>query len=207
MSVELGDGIEFTGRCSSNGAWTPKYNFILRNSAGIEYAVNTNVEGGNYTAKSDAPCGKYEVLVHFHSFPVISTGTYLNGKKVEFVAGEFAEPDGAVGILKAYSQEYDTYIYQDGDRLVWYIGYDIEPATEIIYHIYTNDGSLLPSDRIQYGFDNRGFRPTGNNELAGVDGYRVFEKEIPTEYPITSITVGFNPGSGVTWSKSFRLSE
>ena len=60
---------------------------------------------------------------------------------------------------------------------------------------------------ISHGFDNRGFRPTGNNELAGVDGYRVFEKEIPTEYPVTSITVGFNPGSGVTWSKSFRLSE
>ena len=31
----------------------------------------------------------------------------------------------------------ETYIYQEGNKLIWYIGYDIVPTTEIIYHIYT----------------------------------------------------------------------
>ncbi len=203
--AELGEQLRFSGRCTSNGARTPPYTLLLRDEAGTEYAVETARNGESYSAKADAGEGKYEILVHFRLFPVIGTETYISGDRVEYVAGEVTEPAHATGILKAYSPEYDTYVYQDGDRIVWYIGCGLEPETEIIYHICTNDGEKLPADRIWFGFDNRGFHPGESSELESVDGYRVFEKEIPVEYPVTSITAGLDFGGGTGWSKSFRI--
>ena len=107
--------------------------------------------------------------------------------------------------LKAYSTKYDTYVFQKSDNLIWMIGYEIEPTTEIIYHIYTDEIGKLPENRIQFGFDNRGFRHGGENEQERKGRYRTFEKEIPTEYHVAYIIVGFNPGDGVVWSQAFRV--
>ena len=109
--------------------------------------------------------------------------------------------------LKAYSAAFDTYVFQKGDSLIWMIGYEIEPTTEIIYHIHTNEINKLPENRIQHEFDNRGFRPGGENELESSGRYRVFEKRIPGEYRVNYIVVGFNPGDGVAWSQAFRVKQ
>ena len=206
--VEVSNGLRFSGACFSNGARTPVYSLVLRDAAGKTYPVETETTGRRFLASATlnaAGEGEYEVLVNFRLFPVISTGTWLHDGRVKYVAGEPDEPENAAGILRAYSPEYDTFVYQDGDRIVWYIGYDIDPDTEILYHIFTNDGEQLPADRAEYGYDNRGFRPGGAEEQAKNGRYRVFEKEIPSEFPVTSIRVGFNPGDGVTWAQSFRI--
>ena len=72
--------------------------------------------------------------------------------------------------------------------------------------IYKNEKKKLPKDRQQYGFDNRGFlssvvdgRQCGN--------YRVFEAEIPTEYNITEIGIGFNIAGRITWRDRFRIMQ
>ena len=80
-------------------------------------------------------------------------------------------------VLRAYSAEYDAYVFQKGDMLIWLIGYEIEPTTEIIYHIRTDEPEKLPENRIQYGFDNRGFRSESENELESMVKYRVYEKK------------------------------
>ena len=205
--VKADDVLVFSGTCASNGARTPGYSLLLRDGEGTVYQTETEISGRTFRAKAAVPEGKYEILIRFRLFPLISTETFIHGDRVEYVAGEFREPVHASGILKAYSPEYDTFVYQDGGKIVWYIGYDIEPTTEIIYHLYTNDGEQLPVSRVEYGFDNRGFKLGEGNERESIDEYRVFEKEIATEYPVTSITVGFNPGEGITWMKSFRVTE
>ena len=43
------------------------------------------------------------------------------------------------------------------------------------------------------------------NELVGIDHYRVFEKEIPEEYHVAAVAVGFNTDGVVTWDDSFRV--
>ena len=42
-------------------------------------------------------------------------------------------------VLKAYSEAYDTCIYESNGSQIWLIGYDIEPSAEIIYHIFINE--------------------------------------------------------------------
>ena len=94
--------------------------------------------------------------------------------------------------FKTYVPEYDAFIYQTGNKLIWLIGADIGKNTEIIYHIRTNRPDLLPESRVKYNSDNRGFYVGGKNELERIGRYRVFEKDIPSEYPVTSIILGFN---------------
>ena len=114
-------------------------------------------------------------------------------------------PEGVV--LKAWNEEYDTLVYLDGNRVLWLIGTEIDKNTEVICHIHTDEPEKLPERRVQYGFDNRGFRvgdERAENELEGIDHYRVFEKEIPEEYHVTAIVVGFNTDGTITWTESFR---
>ena len=66
----------------------------------------------------------------------------------------------------------------------------------------------LPENRVQHGFDNRGFRAptgaTGDGKEVMIGHYRLFVRPLPTEYNVTSITVGFNPGNGIVWRDGFR---
>ena len=97
---------------------------------------------------------------------------------------------------------------QDVERLLWLIGTEIDKSTEVIYHIHTDEPEKLPENRVQYGFDNRGFRvgaERAENELEPIDLYRVFERKIPDEYNVTAIVVGFNTDGTITWSDSFRV--
>ena len=101
-------------------------------------------------------------------------------------------------ILRSYIPEYDTFIYQVQNKIVWLIGKEINPQTEIVYHLVTDKPHLLPEWRRHYNFDNRGFRSGDKWERECIGRYRVFEKEIPSEFPITSIRVGFDlDGNGV----------
>ena len=107
-------------------------------------------------------------------------------------------------IIKAFIPEYDAYIFQDGRKLFWLIGADIDRRTEIIFHIHTDRPELLPESRKKSGFDNRGFRVGYACERDRIGKYRVFEKDIPSEYPITCFRVGFNT-EGAVVSRTFQL--
>lgn len=88
------------------------------------------------------------------------------------------------------------------------IGTEIDKKTELIYHIHTDEPEKLPEKRVQYGFDNRGFRAgaeRAENEFERIGHYRVFEKEISEEYHVTAIVVGFNTDGTITWADSFRV--
>ena len=183
---------------------TPSYTILIDS---IE--ATTVVDGQVFRAEVSRIDHKAEVQVKFRGFPAMPTGIWINDDRIEYVVVEIPVIDGLpeTAVLKAWNEEYDTLVYQDGYRLLWLIGSVIDKNTEIIYHIHTTEPEMLPEKRIQYGFDNRGFRAgveRAENELEGIDHYRVFEKEIPQDYNVTAVVVGCNTDGSITWSDSSR---
>lgn len=209
-SVAEDDGkIDIEGECFLYDRATPAYMLIIGGSE-----ASTTVEDKKFRATVDQLDEKAEVEIRFKGYPAMPTGVWIKpsatGFAIEYVAGEVplikGLPEGAV--LKVWNEEYDTLIYQDVDRLLWLIGTEIDKNTEVIFLIQTNEKEKLPQRRVQYGFDNRGFRvgtERADNELEGIEHYRVFEKEIPKEYHVTAIVVGFNTDGMITWNDSFRI--
>ena len=166
-------------------------------------------------ATADALRGTHEVYVLFQGYQPISTKTWISGDQVEYVPNA-PKPDITgtdleflldTGVLKEYNAYYDTYVYQVNNCLYWLIGKDFDAS--IIYHLYTEERENLPENRIQYGFDNRGFRIGSEKELTGTMNcgkYRVFSDIIPSEYSVTAIAVGMNKGPDVFWREYFRPS-
>lgn len=207
-SVAVDDTVIIDGECFLYDQTTPAYTILFDS---IE--ANTVVNGQVFRAEASRIEHKAEVQVKFRGFPAMPTGIWIkptaSGVEVEYVAGEAPViPDlPKTAVLKAWNTENDTLVYQDGERLLWLIGKEIDKNTEVIYHIHTGEPEKLPERRVQYGFDNRGFRVGTErieNELEGIDHYRVFEKEIPEEYNVTAVVVGFNTDGIVTWTDSFR---
>ena len=203
-SVTLDDKVSITGECYLYDRATPDYTIFVGGAP-----TATVVEGEKFIAEAEAS-GKAEVQVKFKGYPVMPTGVWINGDRIEYVAGEVPVIKGLTesAVLKAWNEESDTLVYQEGDRLLWLISTEIDKSTEVIYHIHTTQPELLPENRVQYGFDNLGFRvgaERAENELELIDHYRVFEREIPDEYNVTAIVVGFNTDGTVTWSDSFRV--
>jgi hypothetical protein len=208
-SVAADDGeIDIEGECFLYDRATPTYTLIIGGSE-----ASATVENEKFRAIVDQPVEKAEVEIRFKGYPAMPTGVWIKpsvaGFEVEYVAGEEPVIKGLPEstVLKAWNEEYDTLVYQDGERLLWLIGTEVDKSTEVIYHIHTDDPEKLPEKRVQYGFDNRGFRvgpEKAENELESIDHYRVFEKEIPEEYNVTAVVVGFNTDGIVTWTDSFR---
>ncbi len=198
--------ITINGSCVVYGGETPQYQIILTD--GKEKMLVTKIDGEQFTATGETEINKkYEVLIRFSGHETMSTGIYVNSDGVEFVAGDLpvvdGVPDGAV--LKAYDKKTDTLVYQDGNRLLWLIGSDIDSATEIIYHIHTDEPEKLPENRKRYGFDNRGFKMGTGKELEPIEQYRVFEAAVPSEYHVAEVIVGFNTCGKLIWEQNFRI--
>ena len=131
------------------------------------------------------------------------------GVRVEYLPDELKQIDGVPdrAVLKAYNSEYDTLVYQDGNRLIWLVGGDTDSSTTLIYQLYTDEVEKLPDNRKQYGFDNRGFSMIANNEICHIGEYRVFEREIPADFHVIQVIVGFSKKEEAVWSQSFRINE
>lgn len=194
------------GTCSVYDRETPQYQILLTD--GKKSLLDTVIDGTRFTANGEVDVDKkYEVLIRFSGHETMSTGTWIHHDKVEFIAGTLPVVDGLPdrAVLKAYDKKTDTMVYQDRQRLLWLIGSDIDPATEIIYHIHTAEQERLPENRKKYGFDNRGFKTETGRELESIGHYRVFEKELPIEYHVTEVIVGFNAGGKLIWEQNFRV--
>ena len=212
FSVEQADGDSFSGRCFLYNDAQTDYQILLTHGHEVLKAEVTR-DGDSYTATAArSPGVQYELQVRFSGYVRLSAGVYLTDEEVQYVEGETPpiptpassdeQPLPADAVLKAFSAEYDCYVFQSGGELLYLIGDDIAEDTEIIYHIHTNEPELLPEHRIVHGFDNLGFYPKNADRTLG--SYRLFIRPIPVDYPITSIIVGLYPGGEVVWNSSFR---
>lgn len=196
-----GDAVTLSGSCYVYNGETPAYTVMLGRTR-----LKTEIDGERFIAIGKVENKTQEIRVQFAGHESFTTTLYLQGDKLKYTAEEpQIEGVPADWTLKAYSPKFDTLVYQDGDRLLWLIGYDIEDRTEIIYHISTNELENLPENRKMYGFDNRGFHTYNGTELESIGKYRVFQKEVPGEYYVTEVVVGFNTSGKVTWEQNFRI--
>ena len=204
-SVITGDNLILSGTCFTYDRSTPSYTLLLGNDE-----LSTDIDGENFSAAIAKKSSKKEELkIRFSGYSSMPTGIWIKPDgEIEYAAGDVAEPDGVpeTAILKAYCPEYDTFVYQNGNQLLWLIGWEeLDSSTEIIYHLHTNESGKLPENRVQYKFDNRGFRVETDKEIDGIGHYRVFENTIPTDYNVTAIVVGFNTEGTILWIDSFRV--
>lgn len=210
-----GDEINLTGICYIYGRNTPEYHIVLKDTAAgkdceIERAFNER--NFNVTAQID-PSKEYEVDVYFHGYKPINTMIYIDCGVKKYVEGKVETPSiqnpifdylTQAGILKAYNPELSTYIYQVNNSVYWMVGSIIEPSTEIVFQIHTDEPEKLPENRRKYGFDNRCFYLESADEQKPIDGFRVFKAEIPSTYHVTAVMVGFSIDGKLLWSKYFR---
>lgn len=203
-TVENAGCLSISGRCYTYNRITPDYQILLDG-----LPVTTTILENEFSLEAEIPEEKVEVQVQFQGYQPMGTGIFLDKRdgevSVEYVPGDISGLKGANGILKAYNKDYDTYIYQDGNLLTWFIGWDIDASTEIIYHLYTNEPEKLPEARKQYKFDNRGFRLGSDKERSEFEGFKVFEDIIPQNYNVTAVVVGFSTQGKIIWMKSFRV--
>ena len=88
------------------------------------------------------------------------------------------------------------------------VGSPLDRKTEMVFHLHTDEPSRLPEPRKKYRFDNLGFRAGDKNEITRTmrsGKYRLFVREIPAEYHITAVSVGFYADKKMQWSRQFRV--
>ena len=144
---------------------------------------------------------------------IVSCNTSSTHKKNIVIYRHYVpSPDISLSVIsdnlvpKAYVYEYDAFIYQDKDKIVWVVGKELDDKTEIVYQINATSRDFLPESRQKYGFDNRGFL-AGKVPKETIGKYTIYKKDIPTEYPVLRIRSGFNLSSKITWTRPFSVSE
>ena len=198
------------GLCFLDEQDTPGYAILFNGKES-----KTEINGLQFRAETSKIENKTEVGIRFKGHTAMPTGAWIKpsstGFNVEFNGGVQPTikglPEGAE--LKAWNFEHDTLIFQDGARLLWLIGEEIDYNTKVIYGIHTDEPERLPENRIQYGFDYGGFQVKADeraaNELDSIEGYRVFTRKIPKNYHVTYIVVGFNTDGTITWEEKLGV--
>lgn len=212
------DPDSFSGVCKTYGCPTPSYELYCRkfdDPDGELYKASKEINGDLFSARfpeSLGPDDDMEFLIKFRHYDTMTTSTYIRDGEVCYLPDPVPKPSIlntdtaellAYSVLRAYSKEYNTYVYEINGELIWLIGCDISPTTEIVYHIYSDDQKNLPEKRIRYGFDNHGFRTKEKRN----DGYLVIRKPIPTQYVVAAVLVGFHIEGNLIWSQMFRVRE
>ncbi len=207
-----GDNVEIKGQCYVYDRPDLAYKILVE---GVD--IKCSIYGTDFSGAIVLPDHKVEVMVQFRGHPLMPTGVWINKNgRIEYVAENVENPAGVPegAVLKAYNREFDTYVYEDKGIILWLIGCQrLERNMEVIYHINTNEPEKLPEKRKQYGFDNRGFHVKDKNvtepgiEFGKIGAYRMFKRDIPTEYNVSAVSVGFNIDGTVKWYDSFRLSS
>lgn len=207
------------GICALKNYKTPGYKIVLKEeSTGHTFPLETQTTGDHFLASAKVDLRKnYEIDIQFQGYRPVNSLVYIHDGQVAYTSSIHPEPGIQdtdlseivhAGYLKAYEPAYEVFVYQFQDKFYWLIGTDIDENTEIICHLYTEEPEKLPEKRIQYGTDNIGFHAGGKNEITNsmrCGRYRVFVREIPADYTVTLVRVGFRTDDKISWTAYFRL--
>ena len=165
---------------------------------------------------------EYEIVLHFGPLLDIPTGTYLtagpSGADLHYVPAAAFQPLDVKGtdlekivsdgILRVYKPENHMYVYWYADRLYWIadegFSFEDDKSTRLEMLLWTTQTDQLSEKSRNIGktWDSFGVY-FEKYELQGNFGrYRVCARELPVDYPVTSIKTGYY-SRGWIWSASF----
>ena len=214
-----GNRLMLQGICRAYGQEAPAYQILLRGVvSGRIYKADTVSDGDRFKAMVHAvPDEKAEVLIKFKIYSPWQTSAYIKKDRLEYVRGNVKEPETVgtdlewlvrAGILKVYEPLYDAYVYQFDNKLYWLIGTPLDKKVTVLCYVYTNEPDKLPEKMKKHKLEILNFRAGDKNEITGTircGKYRLFEREIPTDYNITAVRTGFYANKKVTWERYFRV--
>ncbi len=207
------------GTCRAYNVETPVYQILLQGEkSGRIYKADTLPDGDRFEAVLPAmPEEKAEVLVKFKIYSPWHTSVYINKDRVEYVRSNVKEPDITgtdlehivrEGVLQVYEPVYNVYVYQLDHKLYWLIGTPLDKRTTVLCYVHTNEPEKLPEKVRKYKRVNLNFRAGSKNEITRTmrcGKYRVFVRDIPTEYHVTAVRTGFYENRKFTWDRYFRV--
>lgn len=167
------------------------------------------------------PDEEYEIMIRWPLSVPTSSGVFIIANSVHYCpTASFTAPDISdapdlkeiveSGTLRVYRPDYHCWVYQKGWSLYWIVepGFTFEDdgTTLIQYQMWTTQTENLPEKRLAHGnlWDNISGH-FEKYELSGDFGpYRVMQREIPTEYSVTSIVTGYYKDGEWIWKNYFR---
>ena len=208
------------------------YSFVLKDENGTKIELekervarvdvnkyfynNYDNNASGFLASAETSAEEYEVLIKWPLAGLISTGVFVSPSGVHYQPEkEIVTPTGFAdfithGTPRVYRPDYHCWVYQYQGSLYWVVDQDFyfedDGSTKIQYQLWTTQTDKLPKKRLTNGhlWDNIGgyFE---NYEIEGDwNGYRVMKRELPTEYPITSIVTGYYKDGKWVWKEYFR---
>ncbi len=163
----------------------------------------------------------YEVLIRQRNTKnVYKTGNYISDGELIYVEPDDYEPIVVIdeelkeivdkGILRVYRPDVGMYVYQYEGKLYWIANNDYmfedDGSTYMQYQLWTMNTAKLPEYRLEnnWFFDNIGFNFEDNELETMQNDYRVASTLLPTEYPITTIEIGYYVNDTWIWVEHFR---
>lgn len=172
-----------------------------------------NLNNGNYqiVVKTDA-LGEYGIPIEAYLVNGVLEYIKPDQKMVVDVEGTDLEKIVREGTCLACNSEYHICIYQHEWKLYWIVDtnftFEEDGDTFLEYMIDTTQFSKLPSNRTVNGWywDNIGnhFEKNEITSAFNCGKYRVSCINIPEEYSVTRISVGYNVNNKWIWSQYFR---
>ena len=183
----------------------------------IDYSKTGFLARGNGFANDE----EYEVLFGLNAFTVISTEIYITNTDIHFCSYKKYKPPELVGTdldfilegyLRVYRPDKHCVVYQFDNSLYWITDrefqFESDGSTYIQYQLWSSQPNKLPQQRIENGlyWDNIGgnFEDYEITHDLNCGKYRVMKRDLPTEYPITSIVTGYYKNGKWFWQNYFR---
>lgn len=181
--------------------------------------------GFRATATGISKNEEYEILIKWQWLPALSTGAFITGDNIHYIQSKkYIAPDMSNinanaselaevvknGILRVYRPDYHCWIYQLSSSIYWIVDQDFyfedDGSTYIQYQLFTTKYDSDPIHR--FGNNLLGANLGGNfedYEILGLGGpYRIMKRDLPKDFPITSIVTGYTKNGLWVWKSYFR---
>lgn len=117
------------------------------------------------------------------------------------------------GVRLVSRPDHSCYVYQLGDKLYWIVDNDFafvnDGLTYMQYQMETTQVNTLPTDRLNNDWvwsDMAGyFEEYEITNKIKCGKYRVMMRDIPRDYPVTSVMTGYFDGERWLWQEVFKL--
>lgn len=202
-----------------------KNNYLEREDVNDYFLCQYDYSKSGFEAKIDEKQldlyeKEYEMLLRvkgekrtYHTGMYLVQGELLKGNP-QLVAslsveGTLLEEVIEKGKMQVARPDLGIYVYQYQNDLYWIADssyqFDSQGSTSMVYMVYTSGAEHLPAESVKNGWecDRRNFHFEVCELEIDTDAYRVAKVELPKEYPVVKIVMGYYTTEWV-WRETHR---